>query len=149
MNHECTNHRYNCLNCLLSTSILMLGTHPRERLLLMFQIAVLSKFSSRKDTIITVVPCNLHATEFIQSLFKLLLCTDGFTCTKRDLMFNPNGSWCCIIKESLTMKPILLGFTSVAREQPTRSATHKLIHWYQIFNLILVGWQNSCLLFHC
>jgi hypothetical protein len=70
----------------------MLYTHPRESLLLMFQLAVLSKFGSSKDTIITVIPCNLYATEFIQPFFKSFPFTDGFTCTKRDLMFNPNGS---------------------------------------------------------
>ncbi len=80
-----------------NTCILVLSANPWERLSLSFLVTIATLFLSRGNTIITIIMFDFGDTLIPQPLFETCLTHDRFIGTKRDLVFNPNQAWCCII----------------------------------------------------
>ncbi len=85
MNHEGTCHIHDGLDSTLSTRILVLSADARERLTLLFLVAVLPKLFGREDSIITMI-----VFDFADALVKS-------HCLKHDLpitiLLAPRETW--------------------------------------------------------
>ncbi len=143
MDHKGPCHVHDCLDGSLSTCILVLSANPWERLTLSFLITIVTVFLSRENTIITMIMFDFWDILIPQPLFETCLTHDRFVGTKRDLVFNPDQAWCCVILYGAALKTAVLWFLSIPGWQTSGRLTDELVCRDKNTNFVLVPCYSS------
>ena len=98
MQHECAGHPHNGLNRTLSLGILVLSSYTRKCLLLVLLLAIILELIRSENTVVTVDVLDFDKSSISQPILKGLFGNESITCSKRDLVLNPNNASSCIVE---------------------------------------------------
>ena len=98
MQHERAGHPHNGLNRTLSLGILVLSSYTRKCLLLVLFLAIILELIRSENSVLTVDVLDFDKGSVSQPILEGLFGNESITCSKCDLVLNPNNASAASLK---------------------------------------------------